>query len=121
MLKCYVRTAQGHLLTVFDKLLASHLHSIRLIMWRYDQDKKLQSNHEADIFANVRGRISSYALDLMAASLAKLGQRSIPEPCTEFTKRTMGVPCSHVLAAYLADGRHLELTDFEDHWILKQW
>lgn len=66
MLKCYVKTAGGHLLTVFDKLLASHVNSIRLIMWRYGKDKSLYvgggSNvnyrHLEPTFAKVRGKVS---------------------------------------------------------------
>ncbi|OAE32239.1 hypothetical protein AXG93_1089s1040 [Marchantia polymorpha subsp. ruderalis] len=105
--------------TLFGKRLAAYLR-IKLAKLKAAKAKEhIRVPHmlRITLFANLVGRITHFALNLLDGRRQQLnGNAKLPE-CTGVFRKTLGLPCAHDLAKIPA-GAGVLLTDVHPHWHL---
>jgi hypothetical protein len=80
------------------------------------ESEKLRDYHRFnEFYINVRRKVSSFALDLVASQIKKT--RPL-QRCSGSIMRVYGVPCAHVLDEKISVGGMLEIEDFSRQWWL---
>jgi hypothetical protein len=80
------------------------------------ESERLRDYHRFNgFYINVRRKVSSFALDLMALQISKTHPL---QRCSGSIMRVYGVPCAHVLDEKISIGGVLEIEDFSQQWWL---
>ena len=84
---------------------------------------RIQHNFRIPFLENILGKVSFHALNLIKKQHdeAVRHARSVSSPigCTGELVRTMGLPCEHLIARCLLNGRKVEMADIHPQWRLR--
>ncbi|PTQ46629.1 hypothetical protein MARPO_0010s0039 [Marchantia polymorpha] len=107
------------MLKQFLQVLTGDLHAVREEIGSVLAHQHIRVPHmlRITLFANLVGRITRFALNLLDGRRQQLnGNAKLPE-CTGVFRKTLGLPCAHDLAKIPA-GAGVLLTDVHPHWHL---
>ncbi|CAG8691844.1 12083_t:CDS:2, partial [Funneliformis caledonium] len=74
--------------------------------------------HNNPLYANIKGRVSIFALKKINEQYQKAAHATIQEPlplCTKSFSKTMGLPCAHNIQ-HLDNNRSLIIDNIHKHW-----
>ena len=125
MLKRDLGTSVADLLTVIRSFERTVTHQHELFKKALDQERinKPTSMLKSFLVGNVLTKASQHALRKVInihdryLSLGR-GKEEIPPLCSGNTKRTMGIPCIHVIMECIEMQRPLSLDQFHEQWYL---
>jgi hypothetical protein len=117
IIKTYLQCSTGDLKMVYDSisLLLSNQHAA------FEAEvalNKSRSPHTAmdPLYAQLLGRVSSYALGQIWAQRHELASPDPVPACTKTFRTCMGMPCSHEIRIRLDENASLILEDVHSHW-----
>jgi hypothetical protein len=115
VIKEYFNSSGGDLLTAVSNLHLSSKNQFREFNAKIEQEKiTVYRRHEA-MYENVRGKISSTALQLVQLQLMAARPR---KKCSGNFHSVHGIICGHTLENKVAAGGKLEMDDFDRQWWL---
>ncbi|KAI9923041.1 hypothetical protein PsorP6_001352 [Peronosclerospora sorghi] len=118
--KTWITASTGDLTDVYRRLMLAVDHQeaiIRRQIAHNRADTLLQQ--QGSIWAEVRRKVSHYALNLVHEQLRKVKRfGDAAAQCTNAFTRTMALPCAHRIRDMLATTGHLKMEYSSDHWWL---
>ncbi|CAN6643164.1 hypothetical protein TRVA0_019S02234 [Trichomonascus vanleenenianus] len=91
---------------------------------RTTEQKYIAPEFNNTFFANVTGRVSRRALDMVREQLQRCEQRmrtnSLWPRCSNSFVTTMGLPCSHILCQHILQKQPLNMADVDGYWWLNK-
>ncbi|EED16916.1 conserved hypothetical protein [Talaromyces stipitatus ATCC 10500] len=95
-------------------------------IWQEIEDERVRIKIDFKnlwLFKHVLKKVSSHALKIIHSIFERYLPESAPDkkpikPCTGVTRRTLGIPCIHIIKEYYEADTSIELFEFCPHWRL---
>jgi hypothetical protein len=119
-----LKSRRGHLLEViqhFQRYIIAHYNKLRSSL-SYDKKHRSPRLLKNPLFARCHLVISRFAMKKVEEERARVNLRADdPEEatlttCTGSMRRSMGLPCQHMIRNRMREGRPLDPTDFNEQW-----